>query len=144
MDAQAFHQRTAEELAALYTNRDQAPDGWRETLAWHWELAGAYGEAVDAALEVAEMRVSELAFTEALRWVERVLALLDRLSTLERRAYEMRAYSLTIMVLELGASIVKHSDMRGCCCVWRKNEAMLKPRVAVSSFLVACNVKSVA
>ncbi len=102
MDAQAFHQHTAEELAALYANRDQAPDGWRETLAWHWELAGAYGEAVDAALEVAEMRVSELAFTEALRWVERVLALLDRLSTLERRAYEMRAYSLTIMVLEFG------------------------------------------
>ncbi len=102
MDTRAFHQRTAEALAALYTNRDQAPEGWREILAWHWEQAGAYGEAVDAALEVAEMRVSELAFTEALRWVERVLALLDRLSNLERRAYEMRAYSLTIMVLEFG------------------------------------------
>lgn len=102
MDAQAFHHRTAEELVALYANRDQAPDGWRETLAWHWEQAGAYGEAVDAALEITEMRVSELAFTEVLRWVERVLALLDRLSTLARQAYGMHAYSLVMMVLEFG------------------------------------------
>lgn len=102
MDIQAFHRRTAEELASLYSTSEQPPEGWRETLAWHWEQAGAYGEAIDAALEVAEMRVAELAFMEARRWAEHVLVLLDRLDQLERRAYEMRAYALTIAVLEFG------------------------------------------
>lgn len=100
MDVQEFHRRTAEGLAGIYANSEHPPDGWRETLAWHWEQAGAYGEAVDAVLEVIEQRVAELAFTEARRWVEQALSLLDRLDSLERRAYEMRVYALTIVVLD--------------------------------------------
>lgn len=102
MDAQAFHRHVAEDLVNLYANNATAPEGWRETLAWHWEQAGDYGSAIDAALEVVEIRVAELAFNDARRWVEHVLALLDRLDNLERRAYEMRAYALTIAVLEFG------------------------------------------
>jgi tetratricopeptide (TPR) repeat protein len=102
MDIQAFHRRTAEELVGQYAPSEHPPESWREILAWHWEQAGAYGEAIDAALEVAEMRVAELSFMEARRWAEHVLALLDRLDQLERRAYETRAYALTIAVLEFG------------------------------------------
>lgn len=102
MDAQAFHRTTAEELARRYAAREDAPEGWRETLTWHWEQAGAYQEALIAALDVTEARVSELAFADARRWAERVLMLLDRLDNSERRRYEMRAYALTISVLEFG------------------------------------------
>ncbi len=102
MDKQSFHQRAAEDMSALYANTEHPPDGWLETLAWHWEQAGCYAEALDSSLEVTQGYVAELSFTEARRWVEHVLSLLDRLDSLERRAYEMRAYSLAIVVLEFG------------------------------------------
>ena len=99
-DIAAFHKAIAERLAALYAASEAAPEGWRETLAWHWERAGAFAEAADAALEVAEARVTQLDFAEARVWAERVLALLDRLDGGARRAYELRAYALTMAVLE--------------------------------------------
>ena len=64
-DNAAFHRRVAEDMAARYTASTWAPEGWRETMAWHWEQAGGFGEAADAALEVAEMRVTRLDFTAA-------------------------------------------------------------------------------
>lgn len=102
MEAQTFHRNTAIELERLYADRELAPEGWRETVAWHWEQAMAYQEATDAVLKIAEMRISELAFSEARRWTERALELLDRLDAPDRRRYEMRAYALTIAVLEFG------------------------------------------
>ena len=61
-----FHRRVAEELTRRYDKREQAPADWRETLAWHWEQAGAYAEAANSTLEIAEARMSRLDFTSAL------------------------------------------------------------------------------
>lgn len=102
MEAQTFHRNTAAELERLYADTELAPEGWRETLAWHWQQAAAYQEATDAVLKIAEARISELAFNDARRWTERALELLDQLSAPDRRRYEMRAYALTIAVLEFG------------------------------------------
>jgi tetratricopeptide (TPR) repeat protein len=99
-DLAAFHRETAQRMAELYGASDSAPEGWRETLAWHWERAGAFPEAADAALEVAESRVTQLDFAEARIWAERVLSLLDRLDGAARHTYELRAYALTMAVLE--------------------------------------------
>lgn len=96
----AFHRHVAEELAAHYATSERAPEGWREITAWHWEQAGAFAEAADAALEVAEARVSRLDFTAARQWTERSLDLLERIDPLERRMYELRAYALALAVLE--------------------------------------------
>ncbi len=101
-DAQAFHRHTAEELQQRYGNSENPPEGWQETLAWHWEQAGAHREVITATLAVAETRSGELAFIEARRWTERALARLDRLESADRCIYEMRAYALTIVVLEFG------------------------------------------
>jgi tetratricopeptide (TPR) repeat protein len=98
----AFHRRVAEELASRYATSERAPEGWREAMAWHWEQAGALAEASDAALEVAEARVSRLDFTAARQWAERTLELIERLELVERRAYELRAYALALAVLEFG------------------------------------------
>lgn len=101
-DNAAFHRRVAEDMAARYTASMWAPEGWRETMAWHWEQAGGFAEAADAALEVAEMRVTRLDFTAARQWAERTLTLIDRLDLMERRIYELRAYGLALAVLEFG------------------------------------------
>jgi tetratricopeptide (TPR) repeat protein len=98
----AFHRRAAEELAAHYTANERAPEGWREIMAWHWEQAGALPEATDAAMEVAESRITRLDFIAARQWVERTLALIERLEPVERRMYELRAYALALAVLEFG------------------------------------------
>jgi tetratricopeptide (TPR) repeat protein len=98
----AFHRRVAEELGARYSVSDQAPQGWRETLAWHWEQAGAFAEAADATLEIAEAQVTRLDFASARRWAERTLTLIERLDQIERRIYELRAYALALAVLEFG------------------------------------------
>src|SRR5579859_796918 len=99
---QTFHRQVAEQLIAAYQNMASAPEGWRETLAWHWEQADCFGEAADTALEVAEGLVSQLAFLPARQWAERTLSLLDRLDVFEQRIYELRAYALTLAVLEFG------------------------------------------
>src|SRR5262249_54031780 len=101
-DLQDFHRRVAEELAARYSTSDQAPQGWRETMAWHWEQAGAFAEAADATLEIAEAHVTRLDFASARRWAERTLTLIERLDQIERRIYELRAYALALAVLEFG------------------------------------------
>jgi tetratricopeptide (TPR) repeat protein len=98
----AFHRRVAETLAMHYASNDRAPEGWRETLAWHWEQAGALSEAAAAALEVAEARVARLDFTAARQWAEHTLELIERLTPAVRRAYELRAYALALAVLEFG------------------------------------------
>lgn len=101
-DISTFHRQTAERLAARYATDERAPEGWRETAAWHWEQAGAQPEAADAMLEVAEARVARLDFTAARQWIERTLDLIERIEPAERRIYELRAYALAIVVLEFG------------------------------------------
>ncbi|HEX9370655.1 MAG TPA: tetratricopeptide repeat protein [Roseiflexaceae bacterium] len=101
-DASAFHRRVAEELVARYGASGQAPQDWREALAWHWEQAGAYAEAAEAALEIAEARMTRLNFTSARRWAERTLSLIERLDAAQRRIYDLRAYALALAVLEFG------------------------------------------
>jgi tetratricopeptide (TPR) repeat protein len=97
-----FHRRVAEELTQRYDNREQAPPDWRETLAWHWEQAGAYAEAANSTLQIAEARMSRLDFTSARRWAERTLTLIERLAGAERQRYDLRAYALALAVLEFG------------------------------------------
>jgi tetratricopeptide (TPR) repeat protein len=97
-----FHRRVAEELTRRYGTSEHAPLEWRETLAWHWEQAGAYGQAADATLEIAEARMTRLDFSSARRWAERTLTLIDRLSQDERQHYDLRAYALALAVLEFG------------------------------------------
>jgi tetratricopeptide (TPR) repeat protein len=97
-----FHRRVAGELAARYARSDHAPEGWREIMAWHWEQAGAFAEAADAAIEAAEARAARLDFTAARHWAERTLELIERLDPIERRVYELRAYALALAVLEFG------------------------------------------
>ena len=58
----AFHRRVAEELIRRYGQSEHAPPDWRETLAWHWEQAGAYAEAADATLEIVEARMTRSIF----------------------------------------------------------------------------------
>lgn len=102
-DNVTFHRRVAEGLVVRYEPRgDQAPEGWREALAWHWEQAGANAEAVEATLEIAEARLTRLDFTSARRWAERALTLLERLAQEQRRLYDLRAYALALAVLEFG------------------------------------------
>jgi hypothetical protein len=97
-----FHRRVAEELTRRYGKSEQAPPDWRETLAWHWEQAGAYAEAADATLEIAEARMTHLDFSSARRWAERTLTLIERLDRTERQRYDLRAYALALAVLEFG------------------------------------------
>jgi tetratricopeptide (TPR) repeat protein len=99
-DNQAFHRRVAKELVARYGASEQAPQDWRETLAWHWEQAGAYAEAAEATLEIAELRMTRLDFTSARRWAERTLTMIERLAPQQRRIYDLRAYALALAVLE--------------------------------------------
>lgn len=98
----AFHRRVAEELSERYRDNERAPEGWRETQAWHWEQAGVYARAVDTALEVAELRVARLDFGGARNWTERALALIERLDLALQLAYELRACTLALAVLEFG------------------------------------------
>lgn len=99
-DASRFHYQTATALAERYRSATHAPDGWRETMVWHLEQAGAYGEASVAALDVAEAHISRLDFSGAHIWVRRTLELLERVPLSERVAYELRAYTLALAVLE--------------------------------------------
>ncbi|HWQ15795.1 MAG TPA: hypothetical protein VNL77_23540, partial [Roseiflexaceae bacterium] len=101
-DNPSFHRTVAEELTARYGGSERAPQGWRETQTWHWEQAGAFAEAADSALDVAEQRVTRMDFVGARQWAERALALIERLPLEQQRAYEMRAYTLTLAVLEFG------------------------------------------
>jgi tetratricopeptide (TPR) repeat protein len=101
-DSQAFHRRVAEELAARYGGHEQAPQDWREIQAWHWEQAGAYAEAAEASLEIAEARMTRLDFASARRWAERTLTQIERLVPEQRRIYDLRAYALALAVLEFG------------------------------------------
>jgi tetratricopeptide (TPR) repeat protein len=104
MDPTGFHRETAEQLKALYETTEEIPAGLPETLMWHWEQAGKFGEALEVALAVAEQRIQELNFSEARRWIERSFALLDNLPDVDRLSYgftyEARYYALTIAILE--------------------------------------------
>lgn len=101
-DAAKFHRRVARELTARYVMAEDAPDGWRETTAWHWAQGAAFAEAADDAIEVAQSRIARLDFAAARRWAERALEHLDRLDLAERRAYDLRAYAVALAVLEFG------------------------------------------
>ncbi len=106
----AFHRRVAESLVAHYTANERAPEGWHETLAWHWEQAGALSEAAAASLEVAEVRVARLDFIAARQWAEHTLELIEKLGPVVRRTYEMRAYALALAVLEFGGQFREGLD----------------------------------
>lgn len=101
-DNAVFHRGVAEDLAARYREDEHAPAGWRETQTWHWEQAGAFAEATGSALDVAEQRVTRMDFGGARQWVERALALLERLPVDEQQRFELRAYALALAVLEFG------------------------------------------
>lgn len=101
-EAAKFHRRVARELTARYATAEGAPQGWRETSAWHWAQGGAFAEAADDAIEVAEARIARLDFAAARHWAERTLEYLERLSPDERQAYELRAYTVALAVLEFG------------------------------------------
>ena len=101
-DLTTFHRRVAEELVARYGDKDQAPPDWRDTLAWHWEQAGAYAEAAEATLEIAEARMTRLDFASARRWAEHTLTLIERLDQKEQKRFDLRAYALALAVLEFG------------------------------------------
>lgn len=101
-DSATFHRKIAEELRARYGRSDRDPEGWRETMAWHWEQAGAYVDAVGAALEVAEASAARLDFTAARVWTRRALELLERLDAPTRQGFELRTYALALAVLEFG------------------------------------------
>lgn len=134
-DAAAFHRRVAEELAAHYATDERAPEGWREIAAWHWEQAGAFAEATDATLEVAESRVTRLDFTAARQWAERTLDLIERLDPLERRIYELRAYALALAVLEFGGQYREGLDyarrMLRVAQARNNREAMARAHLAI-------------
>lgn len=100
MDIRTFHQNTVRELRAHYAEHQHPPEGWQGVLMWHCEQAGDYSEAMGMALEMAQTHIEELEFLDARRWMDHSLKLLDRLSYAERSACEMRAYALTVAVLE--------------------------------------------
>lgn len=97
-----FHRRVAEELGARYSGDERAPKGWREVQTWHWEQAGAYTSAIEAALAITETRITRLDFGGARRWTERVLTLLEHIDVGRRTPYELRACALALAVLEFG------------------------------------------
>lgn len=101
-DNAIFHRRTAEALIQRYGSSPQPPQEWREALAWHWEQAGAFAEAVEAILNIAEARMTRLDFTSARRWAERALTLIERLDDDQRHAYDLQAYALALAILEFG------------------------------------------
>ena len=101
-DLTTFHRRVAEELRARYSPSQQAPQDWEETLAWHWEQAGAFAEAAEATLNIAEARMTRLDFASARRWVERGLMLIEHLNHEQAQQHDLRAYALAMTVLEFG------------------------------------------
>jgi len=109
-DLTLFHRRVAEELVARYGANQQAPQDWHETLAWHWEQAGAYAEAADATLKIAEARMTRLDFASSRRWVERALMLIERVDPAQSKDYDLRAYALAMTVLEFGGQFREGLD----------------------------------
>src|SRR5262249_7747354 len=105
-----FHRRVAEELIARYGANQQAPQDWHETLAWHWEQAGAYAEAAEATLKIAEARMTRLDFASARRWVERALMLIERVDPAQSKNYDLRAFALAMTVLEFGGQFREGLD----------------------------------
>ena len=97
-----FHRRVASAMTEHYASDVQAPSGWRETVAWHWAQGGAFAEAADNAIQVAEARIAQLDFAAARRWAERTLEYLERMSLEQRRVYQLRAYAVALAVLEFG------------------------------------------
>jgi tetratricopeptide (TPR) repeat protein len=134
-DNPAFHRRVAEQLVARYGASEQAPPDWREALAWHWEQAGAYAEAADATLEIAELRMTRLDFTSARRWAERTLTLIERLEPEARRIYDLRAYALALAVLEFAGQYREGLDyarrMLGVAQARNNREATARAYLAV-------------
>jgi tetratricopeptide (TPR) repeat protein len=134
-DNATFHRRTAEGLMARYTNSPHAPQDWREALAWHWEQAGAYAEAVEAILEITEARMTRLDFTSARRWTERALTLIERLNNEQRSHYDLRAYAMALAVLEFGGQYREGLDyarrMLGIAQARGNNEATIRAYLSV-------------
>lgn len=112
-DAVRFHRRTARELTARYDLVENPPERWREIAAWHWAQAGAFAEAADDAIKVAEGWIGRLDFAAARRWAERTLEYLERLTLIERQAYELRAYAVALAVLEFGGQYREGLDYAG-------------------------------
>lgn len=101
-DTEQFHRRIASDLVARYASGSAAPEDWREVSAWHWAQGGAFAEAADDAIMVAESRIARLDFAAARRWAERALEYLERLTPEQRRSYDLRAYAVALAVLEFG------------------------------------------
>lgn len=134
-----FHRQIAEELVRRYNASERAPQGWLEALAWHWEQAGAFAEAANIALEVAESRVTRLDFGAARRWAERTLTLIERIDPAEREVYELRAYALALAVLEFGGQYREGLDyarrMLRLAQARKNNEAEARAHLAIGRML---------
>lgn len=101
-DNTSFHQQTAESLAERYQSQAQAPEGWRETAVWHWRQAHKLVEAATLALDVVETRITRLDFIGARHWAEQALTMIDALQKKDYIDLEIRACTLTLVVLEFG------------------------------------------
>jgi tetratricopeptide (TPR) repeat protein len=101
-DPATFHRHTAKSLMQRYADSAQAPESWRETTVWHWELGEGFEEAASLALEVVEVRITRIDFPGARVWVERALTNIGRLPAEQQLGYELRACTLALAVLEFG------------------------------------------
>lgn len=101
-DNAAFHQEIAETLMQRYLSQVQAPEGWRETAVWHWRQAGKLFDATSLCLDIVETRITRLDFNGARHWAEQALTLIDALPIKQHIDLEIRACTLTLVVLEFG------------------------------------------
>jgi tetratricopeptide (TPR) repeat protein len=93
-----------------YQDGAQDPIGWRETVVWHLEQAGALNQAAMLALDVVEVRITRLVFGGARSWAEQALTLIGRLPAEDQIGYELRACTLTLAVLEFGGQYREGQD----------------------------------
>jgi tetratricopeptide (TPR) repeat protein len=101
-DRDTYHLDAANWLEVRYGGRQHAPEGWRETLAWHLEQAGAFTRSARVALEIAELAIARLDFLGARQWTQRMLELFERAGPERDDNDDVRAYTLTMAVLEFG------------------------------------------
>jgi tetratricopeptide (TPR) repeat protein len=89
-------------MVERYQSAPQEPSGWRETVVWHLEQAGALNQAAAMALDVVETRITRLDFSGARGWAEQALTLIGRLPAEDQVGYELRACTLALAVLDFG------------------------------------------
>jgi tetratricopeptide (TPR) repeat protein len=97
-----FHREAATRLRALYAPDPSPPSLLNGILAWHWAHACEWREAITAALNEAELLITQQNVHDARYWCERALEHLSRLPEEERPASALRVYTLAWTVLDFG------------------------------------------